>query len=181
MLKLFFILLLLNSFTFAKVDKESKKIVKKLALLMVDKSIIKNQESKIRLKLVEHVMLEYSKKNRINFMSSDSKNLSKYLEFEKRLKIKLQKTVNRSILLYSFSLKTYSKVYLKYFNKKELKTLLKFYKSPTGKKFVKVNSNIANGVQLRLNKYLNVSIESLTKKLSQLAKVETEKYINNLK
>ncbi|MCO4782028.1 MAG: DUF2059 domain-containing protein [Candidatus Cloacimonetes bacterium] len=177
MLKLVLILFVLNSSLYAKVDKESRQIVKKLALLMVDKSVIESQEKAIKAQIIDRVMIRYSKQNRVAFMSESSKSINEYLKFEKKLKSGLQSSLKKEISLYSFSLKMYSSVYLKYFNKKDLKILLSFYQSSTGKKFVKVNSNVMNGVQTRLNKHLKTSISSLSTKLSTIVKKETKEFL----
>jgi hypothetical protein len=180
MFKLIFMFLLINVSLYAKVDKESRQIVKKLALLMVDKKILVKQEEDIKSQIVDRVMIRYSKQNRVAFISDSSKNLQDYLKFEKSLKSRLQSLLKNEISLYSFSLKMYSSVYLKYFNKKDLKVLLAFYQSSTGKKFVKVNNSVMNGVHIRLSNYLNSTILNLSEKLSKVTKSETAKYLKKI-
>ena len=126
-------------------------------------------------------MRQYSKKNRVAFMSENSQDLDKYLKFEVSLKKRLSNLIKDEISLYNFSLKLYSKMYLKYFSKKELKVLLSFYKSSTGKKFVKVNSNVMNGVQSRLGSFLNKNIAALNKKMVAFTQNETNQYLKDLK
>ncbi|MCJ8344303.1 DUF2059 domain-containing protein, partial [bacterium] len=135
----------------------------------------------IRRKLIDHTMRQYSKKNRVAFMSENSQDLDKYLKFEVSLKKRLSNLIKDEISLYNFSLKLYSKMYLKYFSKKELKVLLSFYKSSTGKKFVKVNSNVMNGVQSRLGSFLNKNIAALNKKMVAFTQNETNQYLKDLK